>query len=297
MSGDESSEDSELDAFGFVDLENELQLVNEALQSFEETDFETESDEGTDGQTESESEELSSDALSVAALDAGVDIYSSTDYTIDDLVYSDLTEDEFIHSPPSMHSRLEDITTEIIRDRLRVESLRNVLISGEEGRRPGLDCLLANKILDKANYWCAVKKMLQGSCSGGPELDCRFFKLGPIPGRVKKVVLELDSHDQGWSGYPSDRGTRNNSWTWAELDIKDPAGNSRLESARFELFRNLHAIAAWHRYELVLKSDLYPLDRMKPGDTVELYFRAQYAGWRIFIRDPIMEVHFEPCEA
>ncbi|CAG8791976.1 9449_t:CDS:2, partial [Gigaspora rosea] len=32
--------------------------------------------------------------------------------------------------------------------------------------------------------------------------------------KCKKIEIACESHDQGWSSYPRDHGTYNNSWTW-----------------------------------------------------------------------------------
>ncbi|KXZ52317.1 hypothetical protein GPECTOR_10g949 [Gonium pectorale] len=62
--------------------------------------------------------------------------------------------------------------------------------------------------------------------------------------QVEAVAVQVESHDQGWSSYPDDRNTYNNSWTWGELVLAGPDGEVLGQAAQAEpprLYTNLHA--------------------------------------------------------
>lgn len=53
---------------------------------------------------------------------------------------------------------------------------------------------------------------------------------------IMHVRVLIGGHDQGWSGYPEDKGTVNNSWTWYSIGTADPQTHEE------RLATNLHAI-------------------------------------------------------
>ncbi|CAI7744301.1 unnamed protein product [Closterium sp. NIES-53] len=58
-------------------------------------------------------------------------------------------------------------------------------------------------------------------------------------GLIKEIEVIVEAHDQGWSSYPEDHNTYNNSWTYAELAKVMPDGS--LSASRELIYRNLHA--------------------------------------------------------
>ena len=51
-----------------------------------------------------------------------------------------------------------------------------------------------------------------------------------------RVEVVVKAHDQGWSGYPEDKGTERNAWTWFSIGSADPSTHEE------RLATNLHAI-------------------------------------------------------
>jgi hypothetical protein len=76
-----------------------------------------------------------------------------------------------------------------------------------------------------------------------------------------KVCVTCESHDQGWSSYPHDKGKRN-SHTWGEVQasIKRIANPSKTrqgiaELPRYRVYRNLHAVPKCERHECEFTED------------------------------------------
>lgn len=94
--------------------------------------------------------------------------------------------------------------------------------------------------------------------------------------RLRKVVFRFTSHDQGWSSYPQDRGTFENSWTWFEAALRR---DSTVPYERFELQRNRHSGREPEPFCIELDQNSSLVRHLRPGDTVELLGCAQFAGW------------------
>ncbi|GFR43462.1 hypothetical protein Agub_g4545, partial [Astrephomene gubernaculifera] len=156
----------------------------------------------------------------------------------------------------------------------------------------GLVTYTSAQVADVRRYLYALGFIPGWSCAVQGERQQRQGKsvyasleVRPLPPgyEVAAVEVEAESHDQGWSSYPEDRNTRNNSWTWVELQLYDthgdlvPAGVHRRAhdggsgdggdggsgdggggGERPRLFTNLHAISAWqtHAVKLGPESDL-----------------------------------------
>ena len=103
----------------------------------------------------------------------------------------------------------------------------------------------------------------------------------PIPSgkRLKKVVITVDSKDQGWSSYQDDHGTYNNSWTWFELSVGQPSDKGAVEKWRGEVVRNLHAHGEFKEHTIKI-TDKKLYERARSGDVLTVWAHARYSGWR-----------------
>ncbi|KAF9789358.1 hypothetical protein BJ322DRAFT_1136024, partial [Thelephora terrestris] len=102
----------------------------------------------------------------------------------------------------------------------------------------------------------------------------------PIPNgkKVKKVVITVDSKDQGWSSFQDDHGTYNNSWTWFELSVGPPSDGA-VERWRGEVVRNLHAHGEFKKHTIeIFDKGLY--EKAKGGDVLTVSAHARYPGWK-----------------
>ena len=84
-----------------------------------------------------------------------------------------------------------------------------------------------------------------------------------------RVSLVIKGHDQGWSGYPEDKGTLRNSWTWYSIGTDDPRTHEK------RLATNLHAVGdtQTHVFEWDRGSDI--VQWLKEGKKVEVWAHAR----------------------
>jgi hypothetical protein len=127
----------------------------------------------------------------------------------------------------------------------------------------------------------------EGNFNGG---NCRYLCSEPIGSDgltgirpVKKVVFVLESHDQGWSSYPDNHGTYEDSWTWFEAqavnaeaveddgtctdnpedreqmaghnDSRAPGDLPWLAGGGNQITRNIHARLDWHKHVIAWAAD------------------------------------------
>ncbi|RIB22164.1 hypothetical protein C2G38_2014478 [Gigaspora rosea] len=110
--------------------------------------------------------------------------------------------------------------------------------------------------------------------------------------KCKKIEIACESHDQGWSSYPRDHGTYNNSWTWGEISIITPKKNNNLEVrliekepiTRYRVYTNKHAVDDWQTHNFEFLSHHPLVKSLQPGDIVGLWIRSCYPGWRNYIK-------------
>ncbi|KAL9123620.1 MAG: hypothetical protein Q9217_006964 [Psora testacea] len=114
--------------------------------------------------------------------------------------------------------------------------------------------------------------------------------------KARSVIFTFTGKDQGWSSYPLDCGTYENSWTWFEaglrpqtsgdydpiergdgFDEQDQREEYRYE--RFHLQRNRHGGGEPESYRIELRQDHPLLKNMKSGDVIDLLACAQFSGW------------------
>ena len=144
---------------------------------------------------------------------------------------------------------------------------------------------LVTEILDLAQYWvysCSISsKSLRFE-----NVNARYLQSTPIQGgeflhALRRLVITTESKDQGWSSYPKDRGTRNNSWTWFELTLDD--GEMGDEIVRVEVVRNIHAGLTFEKYQAIIEDERI-LKQAKKGDTLSVWARAMYPGWSNYVK-------------
>lgn len=91
--------------------------------------------------------------------------------------------------------------------------------------------------------------------------------------QVVGVSLVIRSHDQGWSSYPENRGSRDNSWTWFSLEECDGTDLAK------RLATNLHAVSTTQRYAFDWYAGDEVVARIRNGETIDLWACARFPGW------------------
>jgi len=141
--------------------------------------------------------------------------------------------------------------------------------------------------------------------------NTRYLRTPPLESNyaghfVLQVIVDIYSHDQGWSTDPHREwiGTYNGSHTWWDLTLDRPdaascakdhfanmddSSDSERESVftpvtyseihRRELCRNLHASDKFQLHTIVLSSDDPLVRDAQPGDVFSLWARTQYPAW------------------
>ena len=145
--------------------------------------------------------------------------------------------------------------------------------------------------------------------------NTRYLRTPPLESNyaghfVLQVIVDIYSHDQGWSTDPHREwiGTYNGSHTWWDLTLDRPdaasyakdhfanmddSSDSERESVftpvtyseihRRELCRNLHASDKFQLHTIVLSSDDPLVRDAQPGDVFSLWARTQYPAWMNFV--------------
>ncbi|CAG8661166.1 30563_t:CDS:2, partial [Racocetra persica] len=107
--------------------------------------------------------------------------------------------------------------------------------------------------------------------------------------KCEKIEITCESHDQGWSSYPQDRGAYNNSWTWGEISIVIPELNNDVQGqsinykvvekepkTRYLVYTNKHADDNWQTHNCEFLSDHPLVQSLQPGDFVGLWIRSEF---------------------
>ncbi|KDQ58106.1 hypothetical protein JAAARDRAFT_193566 [Jaapia argillacea MUCL 33604] len=141
---------------------------------------------------------------------------------------------------------------------------------------------LVDPILHEAQYYSVLHASdpTETSLSGTTN---RVLRSPPIHKPVKKIVIKVEAHDQGWSSYPEDQGTYRGSWTWFEAGIE---GGEK----RWGVARNLHAESDWQNHEVVWDEEHELVKNLREGDSVAVYAAARYPGWMNTFKNVEIEV-------
>ncbi|KAF8272837.1 hypothetical protein EI94DRAFT_1717574 [Lactarius quietus] len=112
---------------------------------------------------------------------------------------------------------------------------------------------------------------------------------------ISRVVIRTESHDQGWSSYPQDQGTFNNSWTWLDLAlIRNPSESAPADAPPdWRIYTNLHASRTWQTKEVVLDTSNEIIRALRPGDSLAIWAEARYPGWVNIVRSARIEVVYQ----
>lgn len=171
-----------------------------------------------------------------------------------------------------------------LEDTKRHAVVRNALVSGEYGTIP-LPELVVDIILDYAAFWdwmsteSNVEKKIRDARDAYltltiPDAQPRM--------KLRKLRVECESHDQGWSSYPANQGTYKGSWTWGDLSVVDETGTTLVKIDR--VYTNIHACGDYQSHKFEVSCDHALLRELTPGRRLILSLNARFPGWTNYVR-------------
>lgn len=144
---------------------------------------------------------------------------------------------------------------------------------------------LVDKILDAAQYYPRSVFAMPTHDFHHPLAvrDGRFLAMQTSPivdtEFISRVVIRTESHDQGWSSFPQDQGTFNNSWTWLDLalvrNLNPPESVATESPPDWRIYTNLHASKTWQTKEVILDTSNEIINALRPGDSLAIYAEAR----------------------
>lgn len=144
---------------------------------------------------------------------------------------------------------------------------------------------LADIILHHAEYYATFTVVMKEpqTVADGHALCARSFVLtqGKLQSLVKVRVV-VKGHDQGWSSYPEDHGTKRNSWTWYTMNIFDKSATPRCGADDTRLATNAHASlqTQTHTFEWTREDAFF--QRLIAGQQLCLWAHARYVYSTLF---------------
>ncbi|RXK35203.1 hypothetical protein M231_07536 [Tremella mesenterica] len=109
---------------------------------------------------------------------------------------------------------------------------------------------------------------------------------------VWKIVVDTLSKDQGWSSSGQHYGTYQQCYSWFEVSLwRD---GREVEGSRCSIQSNVHAGQYFKSHRNVLGPSHSLVQQAKQGDRVLLWARAQYPGWRNYVREASITIYTAP---
>ena len=165
-----------------------------------------------------------------------------------------------------------------------------------------------SRIVDLAGCWVArsvsrTENIVTTEETAGPY----YLRSQPIRGRalgpVQKVIFTIQSHDQGWSDYPADHGTYNNSHTSFEMHIFRQ-GNPEALPEKPYIVTNVHASSQFHTHIVIWMQEMSDLNvdersrntgrlvrSLAPGDEIAIVPKAAYRGWENHVKSAQIDIY------
>jgi hypothetical protein len=158
------------------------------------------------------------------------------------------------------------------------------VIEARTALRHFLPLELVDKVLHTAEYYPRLTSILPAHHFDNPltvsDGRRQVVVSPPVhrPDIIASVLIQTESHDQGWSSYPQDQGTFRNSWTWLDLGVvrNTPGG---IPAPEWRIYTNLHASDDWQPTEVSIDLDNETVGALLPGDSL-----AIWAGARCVLR-------------
>ena len=139
---------------------------------------------------------------------------------------------------------------------------------------------LADKILHIAEYYPRLTSVLPSHHFEDPltvsDGRRQVVTSPPIhrPDSISCVLIQTESHDQGWSSNPRDRGRYKNSWTWLDLGVVRNT-SAGVAAPDWRIYTNIRASNDWQAAEVVLDMSNETVAALLPGDSLVIWAGAR----------------------
>lgn len=148
------------------------------------------------------------------------------------------------------------------------------------------------QILDRVEYWIQSESRRkdeisvdENTCKSSPPYLISRPIVSKLQSPVKRIIFVIDGHDQGYSDFPLDHGTFENSWTWFEVEVTKSDGVLiDFEEESKILATNVHASRMTQQHRIMfgdqpgMRQSRW-FRKLGAGDTISIRPRAKYSGW------------------
>jgi hypothetical protein len=163
---------------------------------------------------------------------------------------------------------------------------------------------LIPEILDLAQYWVVTsaarasrQAKFTASNTGQPYVMATLPEYLPR-GSVRKTAFSTVSRDQGWSSYPADHNTYENSHTWFEVAVYEPDENRPASFCTgMRVVTNIHAGKEWKKHDVVWTHDSGDervrdvIANLKGGQRIAVTACAAYPGWENRVSSASIDIY------
>ena len=159
-------------------------------------------------------------------------------------------------------------------------------------------------ILDLAEYWIVTSaarasRRAKFTASNAGQAYVMASLPDYLPSEsVRKIEFSTVSRDQGWSSFPADHNTYQNSHTWFEVVAYEADGKTPVESlAPMNIITNIHAGKEWKKHDVVWTHDSEDrqirdvVASLKGGQRIAITAHAQYPGWTNHVSSASIDLH------
>ena len=105
--------------------------------------------------------------------------------------------------------------------------------------------------------------------------------------KVKMILVECESHDQGFADYKS------YSYSWGDLVVKSRNGEEQEQYRQNRVYENAVANSKYQMHVKHYSEDDEIVQKCKPGNTLELVLNAQYCNWANYAKYSRIAVYVE----
>ena len=139
---------------------------------------------------------------------------------------------------------------------------------------------LADKVLHAAEYYPRLTSILPPVHFDSPltvsDGRRQVVVSPPIqhPEIIASVLIQAESHDQGWSSHPRDEGAYKYSWTWLDLGvIRDT--HQGIPAPEWRIYTNLRASKDWQATDVSIDTNNETVAALSPRDSLAIWAGAR----------------------